>query len=136
MFFEKALALWTQTVRIDAPGASAKFTNSTFAGNLAAKGGGTYNQNGLVQLQFCTFVGNAATHGGAIDDESTRPDGTSVNGTILAASGSGGNCDASLGNLADGQTNISDDESCGFVGTGPGASSWATVSIRCSTRPA
>jgi CSLREA domain-containing protein len=99
-------------------GGGFNITNSTFAGNMGGKGGGTYNQNGLIQLHFCTFSGNSANHGGAIYDESTRPAGTSVAGTILAASGSGGNCDASLGNLADGQTNISDDESCGFIGTG------------------
>lgn len=101
-------------------GGGSTIRNSTFAGNLGSNGGGTYNSNGLVQLQFCTFSGNSATHGGAIYDESTRPDGTSVNATILTASPSGGNCDASLGNLADGQTNISDDKSCGFVGTGDG----------------
>jgi parallel beta helix pectate lyase-like protein len=104
-------------------------TNSTFSGNRAGanvtgergvKGGGILN-NGKLTVTNSTFYANSANAGfdaglgGAIFGSFGRTVVTEVKSTILAASGSGGNCGH---RITDAGYNISDDSSCGFSATG------------------
>jgi len=100
--------------------ASTGVLNSTFSGNSGGTdGGATYNNLGLIEMEFCTFSGNATGLGGTIFDVSTKPDGTFIGESILVGGGAATpNCSAASGNIDDGGYNVSDDDSCGFTGTG------------------
>ncbi len=118
-------------------------TNSTFVNNTAigkgTGGGAIYNHYGTLTVANSTFVNNSATgsspNGGAISSEGSAiitnstffnnssqagaiyNEGTmTLSNTILAGSGSGGNCAGAA--VTDGGYNLSDDGFCGFTATG------------------
>ena len=87
--------------------------NSTFSGNTANYGGGIYNL-GTLNVTNSTFADNEATiSGGGIYNLSTLH----LAGTIFAAGLNGDNCVNSGGTFNDNGYNLSDDASCGFLGT-------------------
>ena len=89
-------------------------SNSTFSGNSASAGdGGGILTSSSLAVTNSTFSGNSAPIGGAIWANSAT-----VTNSILANS-TGSNC-AGLQTppFTDGGYNISDDNSCGFAGTG------------------
>ncbi|HTU45069.1 MAG TPA: choice-of-anchor Q domain-containing protein [Bryobacteraceae bacterium] len=89
-------------------------TSSTFAGNTASSyGGAIYNLGGAAIITNSTFSGNTAppSEGTIYNNGGT----VTLEDTILAASGSGGNC---AGGVSDKGYNLSDDSSCGFTATG------------------
>jgi hypothetical protein len=89
--------------------------NSTFAGNSADNGGAVYSAIPDMYLSNVTFSGNSAEPaegGGLAWNPGDKP---TVNGTIVADSTTGGNCE---GPLTDDGYNLSDDTSgCFTAGT-------------------
>lgn len=89
--------------------------NSTFVGNTAtgpgADGGAIWNLGSLT-VTNSTFVANTAASGGAIYNAGGA---VTLENTILAGSGKGGNC---APGVSDDGYNLSDDSSCGFTATG------------------
>jgi hypothetical protein len=103
-------------------------TNSTLSGNAAAKGGGIWQQGGVLTLTSDTLSGNSASYGGA-GAEPGVGGGIYVNAThttlknvILANTANGGNCyvlpSFALPPVSQGH-NLSDDATCSsFVQAG------------------
>ena len=120
---------------------TATVTNSTFSGNSATfNGGGIDNDSGTLHVTNCTFSGNIATdYGGGIvnfatltvtnstfsDNSAVLGDGggifndgtATVTNSILATSTNLNCAGPGTPPVTDGTYNISDDHSCGFVGT-------------------
>ena len=99
-------------------------SESTFANNSAAFSGGavlTYNSATLT-LFGSTLSGNTALagDGGATsqNNNSLITSSLTVTDSILAGSGTGKNCGGTPGTVTDGGNNVSDDNTCGFGGTG------------------
>jgi hypothetical protein len=95
--------------------------NSTFSGNSADDGGGILNDSGgRLTITNSTLSGNSASPvgngaGGGIFNSASM----AFKSTVLARSGSGGNCFNSFAaTITDAGYNISDDDSCGFSATG------------------
>ena len=102
------------TARPGPIGGTLKVTNSTFSNNSAEQNGGGINTGGAdttATISNCTFSDNSAgVAGGGISGGIAT-----VSNSIFADSTSGGNCS---GGVTDGGYNLSDDNSCGFAGTG------------------
>ena len=91
-------------------------TNSTFYENSATDQGGAIFSEGMLTVTNSTFYDNSAPtglydQGGGIFNAATA----TVANSILADS-TGGNCIGDT--ITDGGYNISDDDTCGFTGTG------------------
>jgi len=96
--------------------ASLSIINSTLSNNSANDGGAIEN-GGSLSLTASTVSGNAAVVGGALNNDGAVDDGvasTTIAGTILANSSSGGNCQSFKGTITDGGYNLDDHGSCGF----------------------
>jgi predicted outer membrane repeat protein len=123
----------------NAAGAALTVINSTFSNNGAVLYGGAIENAGTATVTNCTFSDNGANTGGGIDnsgtltltnssfsDNSATSSGgaifnffkLTVRNSILASSTSGGNCAFECHSIVDGGYNISDDNTCGFTGTG------------------
>lgn len=90
--------------------------NSTFSNNSASGGAGIYN-NGIFTITNSTFSGNTVTNeGGGIFNNGGSSKTLSIDNTIIANSGSGGDCFNNGGTINDNGYNIVADNSCGFVG--------------------
>ena len=98
--------------------------NSTFVGNSASNGGAIYNygHSGVVNFVNSTFASNTATMTNGVPGEGGAVfinDGTVIlQDSLLAMSGSGGNCAKFNGIFSDSGYNLSDDGSCINGGVG------------------
>ena len=95
-------------------GGNLSVTNSTFSGNRATNanghGGGILTSSTALIIADSTFSGNTADHGGGIYNAGGPT--VRLSNTILAKSGSGGNC---VGNtFLNGGNNIDDGTTCGW----------------------
>jgi hypothetical protein len=86
-------------------------TNSTFANNTGSDGGGIKRYAGVMKISNSTFSGNRASQGGGLSG------GAILKSTVLADSGTGGNC-LVVGTSAG--HNLSDDNSCSSFFIQPG----------------
>ena len=132
-------ALSGGAINNNSAGAALTVINSTFVDNGANSFGGAIENAGTATVTNCTFSDNGANIGGGIDNSGTLALGSSsfsdnsaissgaaifnsfklnVRNSILANSTSGGNCSLLCHAIVDGGYNISDDNSCGFTGTG------------------
>lgn len=82
--------------------------NNTFSGNRATRGSAIFNTAGEMHITNSTFYGNSSseTDGGVIGGLGT----TTLKNVLIAASLSGGNCQAAF--AADSANNLSDDATC------------------------
>ena len=113
-------------------GGTVTVSNSTFSGNNAfngGNGGAIYNNGGTFTLTNSTISDNIASAGnGGIHNQSGT---VTLTNTIVANNKQyGPNCG---GSITDGGHNISDDSSCGFMGTGCAATIGTSF---CNTNPA
>ena len=97
-------------------GGSVTVTNSTVSGNTTSGSGGGIFANGEVTLVYATVAGNNAPVGANVDGNGNGA--LASFGSVVALPGGGGlNC-AGLASTTSNGSNLSDDASCGFTGTG------------------
>jgi hypothetical protein len=99
---------------IDNEGATLTLANSTFSGIVVGAGGGAviYNSTGTATVRNCTFFGNTVIAGAALYNDLGI---LTLANTIVANTGSGGNCDAfGATGITDGGHNIDDGTTCEF----------------------
>jgi predicted outer membrane repeat protein len=93
-------------------GGMVTITNSTFSGNSATRGGGIYTYGGTVDITNSTFSGNSATelwiYGGGIDENYST---VTLRNTIIANNVSGSSC---AGAIINGGNNLEDGTMCGW----------------------